>query len=180
MGLAERVSELERKFGQCYVKGKVSAIDPDNRMVRVSYGTKQNPMVTDWLPVVPMRCAKATIWWFPEVGEGARVISPGDLRQGEVYPGRYTAETPAPSKDPDLFLIQFGDGSEIRQQRKDHRLDIINKGPTYLTSTGKVVIQSDAKKITMNDGTGVVTRECICAFTGLPHDDYSSQVFAGK
>ncbi len=37
-----------------------------------------------------------------------------------------------------------------------------------------------ADKISMNGGKGVVTGECICAFTGKPHSDMSSCVTAGK
>jgi len=41
-------------------------------------------------------------------------------------------------------------------------------------------ITEDAETIKMNGGTGVVTRQCRCAYTGLPHPDVSSTVFAGK
>ncbi|WP_254619025.1 bacteriophage T4 gp5 trimerisation domain-containing protein [Vibrio metschnikovii] len=37
-----------------------------------------------------------------------------------------------------------------------------------------------ADKISMNGGLGVVTGECICAFTGKPHSDMSTCVTAGK
>ncbi|MDE9545436.1 phage baseplate assembly protein V [Xenorhabdus bovienii] len=38
----------------------------------------------------------------------------------------------------------------------------------------------DAKSIHLNKGTGVVTAECLCSFTGKPHSDFSLQVTAGK
>lgn len=38
----------------------------------------------------------------------------------------------------------------------------------------------DAPIIKLNGGTGVVTGECICHFTGLPHSDVSLCVIAGK
>ncbi|MEI6896250.1 MAG: phage baseplate assembly protein [Psychromonas sp.] len=41
-------------------------------------------------------------------------------------------------------------------------------------------IIADGEKIKLNDGTGIITCESICAFTGGPHTDGSSTVSAGK
>jgi hypothetical protein len=49
-----------------------------------------------------------------------------------------------------------------------------------LNAGGYVYINSEAQDIRLNQGTGVVTGECICHFTGKPHGDISSQVRAGK
>ena len=41
-------------------------------------------------------------------------------------------------------------------------------------------IMQDADTIKLNGGTGVITCESICPFTGSPHVDGSATVFAGK
>lgn len=47
-----------------------------------------------------------------------------------------------------------------------------------VTAGGDVI--AHGKNIKLNDGAGVVTCESICPFTGSPHVDGSSTVFAGK
>ncbi|EGR3852971.1 phage baseplate assembly protein V [Vibrio cholerae] len=188
MELSERVSELERKLEEMVVRGVISVSNPAQRWVIVSYGTQERPMTTGKLPIKPIRSGKAIVWWFPEVGEAVTVISPGDLRLGEVYPGSYYDQRPAPSDDPDLFLIEFGDGSKVSHHRGTHKLDVLNVGDVEITThqnltinaTGKVSINSSAKDIQLNGGAGVVTGDHYCQFTGKPHSDCSKQVKAGK
>ncbi len=95
-------------------------------------------MLTAWLPVKPLRSGKAIVWWFPEVGEGVTVISPGNLLLGEVHPGSYHAQTPAPSNNPDLFIIQFGDGSSVIHNRETHELKVINVGDIDFSTPEKI------------------------------------------
>lgn len=47
-----------------------------------------------------------------------------------------------------------------------------------VTAGGDII--ADAKKIKLNGGAGVITCESKCHFTGGPHADGSSVVFAGK
>lgn len=51
-------------------------------------------------------------------------------------------------------------------------------GTVTLTSVKDVHV--NAAKITLDDGTGVITMESQCPFTGSPHCDGSTKVFAGK
>uniref|UniRef100_A0AB39CA03 Gp5/Type VI secretion system Vgr protein OB-fold domain-containing protein n=1 Tax=Aliivibrio phage vB_Alvi_H905 TaxID=3234039 RepID=A0AB39CA03_9VIRU len=128
MELAERVSEIERKLEESFIRGVISESNPKEQWVIVAYGTEEHPMTTSKLPIKPLRSGKAIIWWFPEVGEAVTVISPGDLRLGEVFPGSYYGDRPAPSDDPDVFLVEFGDGSKVSHHRGSHQLDIVNMG----------------------------------------------------
>uniref|UniRef100_UPI0004A2C7F6 phage baseplate assembly protein V n=1 Tax=Vibrio parahaemolyticus TaxID=670 RepID=UPI0004A2C7F6 len=138
MDLEERVSELERKLEEVFVRGIIEESNSVERWVVVSYGTEESPMKTGKLPVKPIRSGKAIVWWFPEVGEAVTVISPGDLRFGEVFPGSYYSERPAPSDDPDLFLVEFGDGSKVSHHRGTHKLELINMGDVDATIEGNV------------------------------------------
>ena len=51
-------------------------------------------------------------------------------------------------------------------------------GDVSVSASGDVL--ADGSNIKLNGGAGVVTGACICPFTGSPHSDTSSTVFAGK
>lgn len=76
-----------------------------------------------------------------------------------------------------------GTGNLTEQIAKDVILDV---GGGKKVTIGKDLIikaeniHEEATMITLNKGKGVVTGECICAFTGKPHMDISSTVTAGK
>ncbi|EOS8341149.1 phage baseplate assembly protein V [Vibrio parahaemolyticus] len=158
MDLEERVSELERKLEEVFIRGVILESNSIERWVVVSYGTEESPMQTGKLPVKPIRSGKATVWWFPEVGEAVTVISPGDLRFGEVFPGSYYSERPAPSDDPDLFLVEFGDGSQVSHHRGTHKLELINMGDVEATIEGNVtgLVKGDVAVTVEGNLTGTV------------------------
>ena len=135
--LFQRLEELERRVGQMVVRGKIKEVDPDKALARVEYGPEQS---TAWLPWKPVRTGTAITWWCPEVGEGVTVISEGDLALGEILPGSYHGDFPAPSNNPDEYLVLFGDGSKISHNRSDHKLVVLNKGDVELTAEGAVTV----------------------------------------
>ncbi|MFH2064992.1 MAG: hypothetical protein ABIK15_07335 [Pseudomonadota bacterium] len=75
----------------------------------------------------------------------------------------------APGCELEAFIIQKGPGISIKIDAEDN---------IRIITSASVLI--DAPAIRMNSGTGVVTGECICHFTGTPHGDVSATVFAGK
>ncbi|MCI9687425.1 phage baseplate assembly protein V [Vibrio parahaemolyticus] len=158
MDLEERVSELERKLEEVFIRGVILESNSIERWVVVSYGTEESPMQTGKLPVKPIRSGKAIVWWFPEVGEAVTVISPGDLRFGEVFPGSYYSERPAPSDDPDLFLVEFGDGSKVSHHRGTHKLELINMGDVEATIEGNVtgLVKGDVEATVEGNLTGTI------------------------
>jgi phage baseplate assembly protein V len=152
MDVLQRLEELERRVAQMVVRGTIAEVDPVNVVARVQYGPG---MTTGWLPWKPIRTGKAIVWWCPEVGEGATVISEGDLALGEILPGSYHKDFVAPSSDPDLFLVQYGDGGSVSYDRKAHlhRLDLPAGGRAEVVAPGGVKITGD----TEIDGTLRVT-----------------------
>jgi phage baseplate assembly protein V len=152
MDVLQRLEELERRVSQMVVRGKIVAVDPVKHVARVEYGPG---LVTAWLQWKPIRTGAAIVWWVPEMGEGATVISEGDLALGEILPGSYHKDFAAPSVDPDLFLIQYGDGGSVSYDRKAHmhRLDLPAGGRAEVVAPGGVKITGD----TEIDGTLRVT-----------------------
>lgn len=180
-----RLEALERKLSKLNIRGLIHEIDPNlgsSGCVRVKYGDNQT---SDWLPVKPLRSGKSSIWWFPEVGEGVTIT---DLETGEVLPGSFTSTNPPPSRDPDVLHIQLSKSEFITHNKSNGELNVnIEKkatlvigGDCIVSSKGKVLLNSDAKDIQLNGGAGVVTGSHVCAYTGSPHSDCSTQVKAGK
>jgi phage baseplate assembly protein V len=58
------------------------------------------------------------------------------------------------------------------------KVDVNAKKDVSVTAGGNILAKG--KNIKLNDGTGVITCESTCHFTGGPHADGSSVVFAGK
>lgn len=134
LDMLRRIGELERRQNQMVVRGKVAELDAKKQRVKVSYGVG---LVSGWLPWKPLRAGKAVVWWCPEVGEGVTVISGGDVSLGEVFPGSYHDDFPAPSDDPDVFHVNFGDDSTIEYNRSSHTLDVVIKGDVKAEVEGK-------------------------------------------
>ena len=183
--ILQRLESLERQLAQVVIRGKVVEIDHSVQRAKVQYGQE---LITGWLPWKPMRAGKAIIWWPLEVGEAVTVISPGDLSLGEILPASYSDKNSAPSDNPDLCIVQFGDGSEVRHDRStgDYTATymgnaVINvEQDTTINTEGAVAINSNGNDIQLNGGAGVVTGAHICAYTGSPHSDCSQQVKAGE
>ncbi|MEH6353815.1 phage baseplate assembly protein V [Pseudomonas sp. 3JA] len=144
MDVLQRLEELERRVAQMVVRGKIHAVDTANHVAQVEYGPG---MVTGWLQWKPLRTGKAIVWWAPEKGEGVTVISEGDLALGEILPGSYHKDFAAPSSDPDLFLIQYGDGGSVSYDRKAHmhRLDLPAGGRAEVVAPGGMKIIADTE-----------------------------------
>ena len=199
--ILQRLEALERRLNKLNIRGVISEIDTNRGAggcVRINYGDNQ---LSDWLPVKPLRSGGSSIWWFPDVGESVTVT---DLETGEVLPGSFNSDNPPPSRDPDVLYIKFKDESFISHNRSDGNFAAEFKGKSVVTigsdSTlnvaGKTIINSDddttinckksvkinskSKDIQLNGGAGVVTGAHVCAFTGLPHSDCSSEVKAAK
>ncbi|MDY0204945.1 MAG: baseplate assembly protein [Desulfovibrio desulfuricans] len=83
------------------------------------------------------------------------------------------------------FIIQLEPGVSIAIDPERHIITLTDQD-ARVTAGGKWTIQAgveatvDAPVIRLNKGTGVVTGECICHFTGKPHGDVSATVMAGK
>lgn len=155
--LLMRIEALERRVSQMIVRGKISEVNPENKRAKVQWGPEQ---FTGWLPWKPVRTGKDIVWWCPEVGEGVTVLSDGDLLNGEIIPGSYTDDYPAPSSNPAMFLVQFGDGSKISYDRDNHVLhaNLTNESRTRLHSPGGITLVGDTRiegKLTVTQDTRI-------------------------
>lgn len=82
-------------------------------------------------------------------------------------------------------VTEYEDGTRITYDTNEKKLHVDAVGEVVVnckTATVKadVDVKVNGSTISLNDGTGVVTGECICALTGKPHSDISCTVMAGK
>ena len=176
-------ADFTRRIENAIKIGTIQSVDYENKKIRVQTGE----LITNWLDW-PTETGRNFRRWRP-LREGTQVIlaSPsGQTAQAVIIGMLYTDEQDAPSTDPDVDLIQFENGALLSHNISTNEMKVICKGDANITVTGDVNltasgnINEDATMIHMNKGTGVVTGECICPFTGCVHPDISSTVTAGK
>jgi phage baseplate assembly protein V len=128
------------------------------------------------------------------VGEQVLVIHPfGEASVGFIIRGIFNKGRKEHSLSNDhTEVIDFEDGTVITYdtQAKELKINasdkitIICKAAKVTAETVDVVADSvkiDSGSIDLGDGgKGIVTGECLCAFTGTPHSDISSKVRAVK
>lgn len=184
-------AELLRLIHNLVRLGTIKEVDHAAARVRVQSGG----MLTDWLPWIEGRAGTTRDWNPPTVGEQVVVFSPGgDPASGVVMTGLYRQAHPAPSGDPNVIGRWYPDGTRVEYDHERHRLLIQCVGDVHLEVEGNLTATVggdmnasvsgtatvDARSIHHNQGTGVVTTQHICHFTGNPHGDGSSTVTAGK
>jgi len=188
------LAELERRMANMIRVGEVVSVNAGAARCRIMI----DELTTAELPWLAARAGNARSWWAPSVGEQVVVFSPfGDLAQGFVIPALYQNAHAAPDNNLDATSIHFKDGAVIEYEQAAHRLridlpdatsDVVitSAGTLNVTTTKGATVQAGGNVnitgtvVAMNNGAGVVTKECICALTGLPHSDGSATVKAGK
>lgn len=194
-----KFAELLRLITNLIRIGTIDQIDVDQVRVRVRSGDN----LTGWLPWITARAGTTKNWNPPTLGEQIILLSPsGDLSQALVLGSLNSDENPAPKNSADLYHAAMPDGTFLTYNHVEHSLLIEVLGITQLHITGntqitidgdatvniggKAAITSsgettvDAPAIRLNGGAGVVTGQHICMFTGTPHSDCSTKVFASK
>lgn len=149
--LAQRIADLERQLNNLAIDGVIADVQHNPYRVRVNYGSSDEPVLTDWLPVAVTRAANAITWWPLEVGEAVMVLSPnGDTTRGRVYPAEYTENNTQPDTNPDHMRINFGNGNSVVIDRATGKMNLI--------ITNEVTINVGATTLTLKpDGTVLTT-----------------------
>lgn len=187
-----QTADLFRRIENIISIGTLSQIDDEQNLARVKIGELE----TNWLPL-PAAIGNNFIASTPaKIGTQAVVLSPsGDLAQGIITNLIFSDAQPSPNTDKNIDVIKFKDGSKIAYNSATSTLDIIASDVLKINIGGNasLIVGGDinanisgnanvkAAGINLNpSGQGVVTAECICAFTGSPHPDASLTVKASK
>lgn len=193
------VTELARRVANLVRIGTVSEVDTDAARARIAIGEA----LTGWLPWMTARAGEDRTWWAPSASEQVMVFAPsGDLAQAVVLPALYGPAGQPPASGAGTHRTEYADGSFVEHNPEQGVVKVHVEGDAVLDVTGDMSVQVggdltadvegaaevtagtkatvDAPMIEMNGGTGVVTGQSICHFTGNPHGDISGTVKAGK
>ena len=143
------LSELVRTIPNLIRTGKIAEINADKVRVRLSPS-----LLTTWLQWVALRAGDVIDWCPPSIGEQVIVFSPnGDLTQGKVLAGLFSAESPAPQTSLKIRSIHYPDGAVVLYDFGKHSLSaILPAGSSALVKADEVT--ADAPQTTC---TGDVT-----------------------
>lgn len=155
--IERRMSELERRFGNVIRHGTIASADYEAAKVTVKFSDE---LTSGPLPWFTSRAAGAEVTWSaPEVGECVTVFSPnGDIHQGRVMPAVYSAQSPAPSVNPDVSTAAHKDGGHFSYDRKTHTyiLQPHSDGSIrLLVGTAEVQVSKDSITVTAPDTVDV-------------------------
>jgi len=143
------LSELVRTIPNLIRTGKIAEIKADKVRVRLSPS-----LLTTWLQWIALRAGDVIDWCPPSIGEQVIVFSPnGDLTQGKVLAGLFSAESPAPQTSLNIRSIHYPDGAVVLYDFGKHSLSaILPAGSSALVKADAVT--ADAPQTTC---TGNVT-----------------------
>ncbi len=143
------LSELVRTIPNLIRTGKIAEINADKVRVRLSPS-----LLTTWLQWIALRAGDVIDWCPPSIGEQVIVFSPnGDLTQGKVLAGLFSADSPAPQSSLKIRSIHYPDGAVVLYDFAKHTLSaILPAGSSALVKADAVT--ADAQQTTC---TGDVT-----------------------
>lgn len=192
-------SELHRLINNLARIGTISAVDHDERKVRVKTGDN----TTAWLPW-PADVGKNYVRWKP-LAAGIQVIMlcpSGDVSQGQIVGTLFTADQTPTEASETVDVIEFSDGATVAYDSDSSTLTIdgpdavvINCTNASVTAAENAVIDASGDveitaagdvaatgaTVTLNGGAagGLVCQTHACAFTGSPHPQGSTTCSGG-
>jgi phage baseplate assembly protein V len=192
-------AELRRSINNIVCFGTVSQTKSTDgkALVRIKVMKRE----TDFLPVISFSNSFKKHFIPVRVGEQVVMFSPfGEANGGFILRSIFNKNAKEPAlANEHTEVMEYEDGTVISYDTKakelkinaSDKITIICKAATVTADTVNVTattVDVAADSVTVDSsaidlgvgGTGVVTGECICAFTGAPHGDISSTVKAVK
>lgn len=176
--------------------GRVVQQDPARARVRVEFpdwrDSRDQPVVSWWLPVVTHKTQADQVYWMPDLQEHVVVALFGHgVEDGVVLGAIYSTPAPPPITDPDVAHLSFKDGTVLEYDRaqSEARATLVGDAQAQILGDLKLLVGQALKVLALegieldggtSDLSGVVTRDCICAFTGNPHPHASKNVTASR
>lgn len=137
--LLPRVAELERRVANMMVPGRVEAVDPANKRVKLQVGTADEPMSSPWLPYAQI-AGKLKVHTLPTLGQQMTLFNPaGDIRMGLAMPLGWTNDNVSPGDD-DRPVLTFG---SVRVEIEDEAI---------VATIDDVALRLDATGLTVSAG----------------------------
>jgi len=175
------MKELERRINNLIQIGTVVEIDESKALGRVNVLGR----VTDFLPVKMIGNSFVKVFIPIRVNEQVLVVSPyGNANSGFIIPSIFNVNCKEPNgANDENVVIEFSKGVKIVCDGENINIDV-PKDINVICTNANIKAESvkvDSPSIDLGlGGKGVVTGECICAFTGKPHHDYSANTRSKK
>lgn len=160
----KRIFKLEERLNNIIRYGTIKEIDIENNLVIVDLG---NNLESPKLPYLVNASGNASVYFVPKIGDQVVVFSKnGDIAFSFALPSIYKGNI---TGSEDEWRLEFASGSIIYKEGK-------------LAIKANTEVKIEAEKVILNgeDGGGVVCQNNLCSFTGAPHPEGSTKVFAGK
>jgi len=175
--------ELERKLNNIVQVGTVTEVKSADGLALARVNVLGR--VTDFLPVFMLANDFVKVWLPIRVGQQVAVLSPfGNANSGIILPSVYNKSCKEPNgANDENAVIEFSKGVRIESDGANITINVPDDVNITCTNAN---INADAVKVDSPSidlglgGKGVVTGECICAFTGKPHHDYSANTRSAK
>ena len=137
--LTKRVAANEAAIANLQQDGIVTAVHESENLVDVE--VRGIPL--EKVPYLTWRAGgDGKSYWVPEVGESGIVFcAGGQAGNARFLPGLNTTRNPAPESDPDVVILDFGDGRKITIDNTESKLErnigkiILEVGTTELEVT---------------------------------------------
>lgn len=148
----------------------VDAVDNPKSRVKVAF----DGLKTDWLPLMQTANSFCKVFTPAVVGEQVLVLWNKENSTGVALRSFFNQQTPAPEgADNGMHIVEYQDGTKIDYNTENQTLTI--------KCTGKVKVEAEQVELGAEQLVdGVVTKQCVCAFTGAAHLEASTKVFAKK
>lgn len=115
------LSEALRAIKNLIRFGVITEVNGDRARVQLAPN-----LCTTWLQWFTLRAGNSRTWFPPSEGEQVAVFSPdGDLTQGKILAGLFTADSPAPESSLSVNATHYPDGAVVRYDHETHALSAI-------------------------------------------------------
>ncbi|OCP17436.1 MULTISPECIES: phage baseplate assembly protein V [unclassified Ensifer] len=130
--LAVKLDRAERRIALQDIPGKVAAVDPDKRLLRLQIGETKDgkPVLSPWVRWQEPAAGGLKVHSQPAIGEQMRLVSQsGTVGSGTIAaPGTYDQDHSAPSQSSESAVFERGQGRiELGPD------GILLKGPVRIT-----------------------------------------------
>lgn len=152
--------------------GIVTKLDPDKSKARVEF-KELDEIVSNWLSVLVKKSLNDKDYWMPDINEHVVCLLDEYGEEGVILGSVYSDKDTPPISSKDKWHKTFKDGTVIEYDREENKLLIDVKGtieiknPLYTIKINQSGITLDA--VSGGSIAGIVTKLCVCSFTGAPH-----------
>ncbi len=131
------LNDLAKRLANIIRLGQIFAIDYGKAKARVKIGNLE----TNWLSWITSNSGNNNNWNPVAIDEQVIVLSPcGELNQGVILPSVYRDNIP--ETNPNIYSINFADGSRIAFDHNLGNLTLDIKGSVNIKVTGNAQIES--------------------------------------